>query len=181
MSFFDRFKKQEDDFDPLADLELSKLRVGFFLDYDLKTWEVKSYRRYEFDGGYESEEWELESGREKIYLERAEDDDVEWSVSKKVPIGALGGHIKKHIIDNEDPPAEIVYKDVTYYLDESGPGLMYVDNSDEGREFIVWDFVDEDDEKFLSIEQWGETEFEASSGFYVEEYQFINILPGSDI
>ncbi|KAA3616012.1 MAG: DUF4178 domain-containing protein [Calditrichaeota bacterium] len=179
MGFFDKFKKEEDDFDPLADLELSKLKVGFFLDYDLKTWEVKGYRRYEFDGGYESEEWELESGREKVYLERAEDDDVEWTLSKKVAIAALGGQIKQHIIDNDDPPEEITHKEKTYYLDESGPGLMYENGATEGKEFIVWDFVDENDEKFLSIEQWGENEFEASIGFYVEEYQFTSILPGS--
>lgn len=181
MSFFDRFKKQEDDFDPLADLELSKLRVGFFLDYDLKTWEVKSYRRYEFDGGYESDEWELQSGREQIYLERFEDDEVEWSIGKKVAVAALGSGIKQHIMDNDDPPGEITFKDVKYYLDESGPGKMYEDGANDGKEFIVWDFVDEDDEKFLSIEQWGETEFEAAAGFYVEEYQFTNILPGSDV
>jgi hypothetical protein len=30
----------------------------------------------------------------------------------------------------------------------------------------------------LTIEQWGDIQFEAYVGQYVEEYQFINILPG---
>ncbi|MCA9732510.1 MAG: DUF4178 domain-containing protein [Deferribacteres bacterium] len=178
MGFFDKFKKPEDEFDPLADLELSKLKIGFFLDYDLKTWEVKSYRRYQFDDGYESEEWELESGREKLFLEREEDDEVVWTLNKKIPLGALGSGIKQHIIDHDDPPEQLTYKETIYYLDESGPGLMFEGKSNTGKEFIVWDFIDEDDEKTLSIEQWGETEFDASAGFYVEEYQFTNILPG---
>ena len=180
MGFFDRFKKEEDNFDPLADLELSKLKPGFFLDYDLKTWEVKSHNRYDYDDGYTTDEWELESGREKVWLERAEDDEVEWTLSRKIPIGALGD-VRQHIIDNDDPPEQINYKDVTYYLDESGPGLMYENGSNDGKEFIVWDFIDEDDEKLLSIEQWGEKDFEACVGEYVEEYQFTNILPGQDV
>ncbi|MFQ5585121.1 MAG: DUF4178 domain-containing protein [Calditrichia bacterium] len=44
---------------------------------------------------------------------------------------------------------------------------------------MYWDFIDEEDENFLTIEQWGETEFEAAMGYYVEEYQFTNILPGT--
>jgi hypothetical protein len=44
--------------------------------------------------------------------------------------------------------------------------------------FVVWDFSDEKSTKFLSIEQWGETKFDMTIGFPVEEYQFTNILPG---
>ena len=36
--------------DPIADLVLGKLKVGYLVDYDLKTWEVTGYCRYEFDG-----------------------------------------------------------------------------------------------------------------------------------
>lgn len=179
MGLMDFFKKEDKDaFDPLRDLELSKLRVGFYLDFDLKTWEVKSLNTYDFGEGYATDEWELVSGREKWFLERSEDDEVEWSFSKKIPIGAIEGQVRQHIIDHEDPPEQIVCKGKTYYLDESGSGRMYENGKGTPKEFIYWDFIDDDDEHFVTIEQWGETEFEASEGYYVEEYQFSNILPG---
>ena len=177
MGLKDLFKKQEDEFDPLKDLELSKLRIGYYLDFDLKTWEVTAQCQYDYGDGYVTDEWELTTGREKWYLERAEDDEVEWTFSKKLPIGAIEGDVRQHIIDNEDPPEQIVCKGKTYYLDESGTGKMRKKGAGV-KEFIYWDFIDEKDEHFLTIEQWGETEFEAADGYYVEEYQFTNILPG---
>jgi len=179
MAFMDFFKKEEQDqFDPLQDLVLSKLKVGFYLDYDLKTWEVTRKYKYDYGDGYVSVEWELTSGREKVYLEFSDDEEVTWTVARKIPIGAVGANVRKEIMENDDPPEQLTYKDKTYYLDESAPGKMYEDGEDTAREFIKWEFIDEDEENFITIEQWGESEFEASTGTYVEEYQFENILPG---
>ena len=33
-------KKKKEEFDPFQDLVLSKLKVGYLVDYDLKTWDV---------------------------------------------------------------------------------------------------------------------------------------------
>jgi hypothetical protein len=43
---------------------------------------------------------------------------------------------------------------------------------------VSWDFEDEQEKEFLTIEQWGETKFDMQVGFTVEEFQFTNILPG---
>jgi hypothetical protein len=182
MGLFDIFKDKKDgeDFDPLRDLELSKLKVGYYVDYDLKTWEVTAYNRYDYGEGYSGEEWELTSGREKWYLGREEDDEVVWTLCKKLPIGAIEGNIRQHIIENEDPPNQIVVKGKTYYLEESGSAYLHENGTGPGIGFIAWDFIDENDETFVSIEQWGEEEFEAAEGFYVEEYQFSNILPAGE-
>ena len=171
-------KKDEDQFDPLRDLELSKLREGFLVDYDMKTWSVTGYNRYDFGEGYKTDEWELTASDETRYLERSKDDAVEWTLSKKIPIGAIEGNVRQHIIDHEDPPEQIVYNGKTYYLDESGSGHFYEGGKGPSQPFVYWDFIDKEDEHFVSIEQWGETEFEAAAGHYVEEYQFTNILPG---
>ncbi|MFQ5822600.1 MAG: DUF4178 domain-containing protein [bacterium] len=178
MGLKDLFKKKEDEFDPLKDLELSKLRVGFFVDYDMTTWEVTDYNKYDYGEGYITDEWELTTGREKWYLERSEDDEVEWNLAKKIPIGAIEGDIRKYIIEHDDPPSQVVCKGKKYYLDESGTGYLYEGGQGAAKEFVYWDFIDEEDEHFLTIEQWGETDFEAAEGYYVEEYQFSNILPG---
>ena len=55
-------------------------------------------------------------------------------------------------------------------------GEFFKGGSGEALSFVAWDF--EDEEQFLTIEQWGETKFDIQVGFKVEEYQFTNILPG---
>lgn len=180
MGIFDMFKdKNEDnDFDPLADLELAKMKVGYYVDYDLKTWEVTACNRYDYGDGLYGDEWELTAGREKIFLERTEDDEVCWSVSKKMPIGKVDGNIHRYIMDNDDPPNEIVVEATSYYLDESGSAYFMKGGRGPKIGFIQWEFIDDDEDNFIAIEQWGEEEFEAARGRYVEEYEFSNILPG---
>jgi len=179
MALSDFFKKKkEEEFDPIKDLVLSKLRKGYLVEYDLKTWEITGYYHNDFGDGYMTEEWELTSGREKIYLERSEDDDIKWTLSKKIPIGSISGNIRQYIIENDEPTSEIIYNGKSYYLDESGSGYMTEDGDEDSTEFIYWDFIDKKNENFITIEQWDETKFETAEGFYVEEYQFSNILPG---
>jgi len=179
VGLFDFLKNKNDDtLDPLKDLVLSKIRPGYMVDYDMKTWQVTGYNVYDFGDGYKSEEWELTSGNETGYLELYEDDQVEWSMGRKIPIGSLEGNIRQHIIDHEDPPERITYQGTTYFLDESGAAYFLKDGKEPKQEFVYWTFIDESEEKYLSIEQWGEKEFEASSGVFVEDYQFTNILPG---
>jgi hypothetical protein len=179
MGLFDLFKdKKDDSLDPLKDLVLSKLKPGYMVDYDMKTWQVTGINSYDFGEGYTSDEWELTTAGETWYLERYEDDETEWSLTKKIPIGAIEGNITKHILEQEDPPNKIEYKGEIYYLDESGAAYFLKDAKEPRQEFIYWTFLDEKEEKLVSIEQWGEKDFEASAGIYVEEYQFTNILPG---
>ena len=177
MGLRDLFGKKEQDSapDPLADLVLGKLRVGYLVDYDLKTWEVTGYCRYDFDGD-RVEEWEITAGgREKRYLELA---DERWSLAEKIVIGVIDGDVRSQILREEDPPSRIVHKGTQYYLDNSSAGYMFPNGEGKGVEVIRWEFLDEDEERFLGIERWSETELGAATGFFVEDYQFTNILPG---
>ena len=178
MGLRDLFGRKEKDTepDPIADLVLGKLKVGYLVDYDLKTWEVTGYCRYEFDGNI-VEEWEIMAGgREKRYLELA---DERWSLAEKIVIGAIEGDIRGRILSEEDPPSRIVYKGKQYYLDNSCAGHMFPSGEGDSEEVIRWEFLDEDEESFLGIERWSETELGAAAGFFVEDYEFTHILPGS--
>ena len=77
------------------------MKVGDLVDYDLVTWTVTAYNRYDFDGD-RVDEWELTEGHRKRYLERSDDDGVQWSLSKKIPIGALDGDVRREIIDRDE-------------------------------------------------------------------------------
>jgi len=183
MGFTDIFrrKKNKPQADPLQDLVLSKLRAGYFVDYDLKTWEVTRHHLYDWGDGLQTDEWELKSGSETCYLDREEDDEVEWSLSHRIPFKKLDsdGAIARTIKKTEDPPEEIQYEGRTYYLEQSGGGYFLRDGKGMGTEFLCWDFESEGEDQFITIEQWGENDFTALAGIFVEEYQLTNILPGT--
>ena len=82
MGFKDLFKKNKPQPDPLRELTLSNLKVGYFLDYDLKTWEVTAYNVYDFSEGDKTHEWQLKSSEETVYLELESDDADYWSWSR---------------------------------------------------------------------------------------------------
>jgi len=179
MGWKDFFKKKAGkESAPLTDISLSELKPGYLVDWDLKTWEVASYSYYDWGDSKISHEWQLKASDETLYLEFESDDEDFWSISKKISFTELKHGIKEMIIKNGDPPDQITFKGVKYYLEESGGGHFFKNKSESGQELISWDYEDEDGKKFLTIEQWGENRFEASIGFPVEEYQFTDILPG---
>ena len=168
-------KKESVEPDPLADLVLEKLKVGYLVDYELQTWQVTAYYRYKFSEDGDVEEWELTAAGQQCYLERAEG---AWSISRRISIGAIEGDIRRYILDHEDPPARIVFDGTEFYLDGSYSGHMLSDEKGPGKPLIRWEFLDEGENKFVGVEQWSETEFTAAVGSIVEDYQFNHILPG---
>ena len=180
MGWKDFFKSKPDKAEAsLADLTLSKLKPGYYVDWEMKTWEVVSAGFYDWGGSEITYEWQLKTADDTVYLEYESDDEEYWCISRKINFGTLDPGIKKHIMEFGDPPDEITYADRTYYLEETGGGHYFKDaQQSSGQEMISWNYEDEEGENFLTIEQWGENSFEASAGFPVEEYQFTDILPG---
>jgi hypothetical protein len=178
MGIFDIFKKKQDKgIDEVTNLTLRSLKNGYMVDYDLKTWEVKASNIYDWGEGDRTREWQLASHDDIIYLELEVDDEEYWGISRKIPLSRLGAGLSEHIQKHDDPPEEITYEGVTYTLDESGGGHFHENGTGPGRQMLKWDFLDDSGKKFVSIEQWGEREFEAAVGETVQEYQFTNILP----
>ena len=171
-------KSDKETFDPLRDLTLSKLKVGFLVDYELKTWQVKQRDSYDFDGDRHYE-WKLDAGDDVCFLAKESDSPSKWTVSRPIAFSVLGQNVHDHVRTHEDPPSSIDYEGTQFSLVESGAGHYYQDDQDEGEELIYWDYVDSNSKHTLTIQQWGEDEFEASLGLYVSEYEFSNVLPGA--
>lgn len=180
MGLLNRFRKPKPEavLDPLADLVLAKLKIGYLLDYDLRTWVVTDQTRYRFNDGRTAEEWELTEGRDKRYLERSGGADGSWSLSRAIPISALSGDVRQHILDHDEAPEEVTFEGTSYYLDGSSGGEVLAGVGKAHQEFIQWELLDDSEESFVSIMQWSETEVSAVAGILVEEYQFTDILPG---
>ena len=172
-------KDSSPELDPLQDLTLSALKPGYVLEYDLKTWQVSAHSYYDYDGD-RVEEWELTCADEVRYLTREEDDGVSWSLTRKVPLNAIDEDIRRHMRDSEDPPDPVTFDSVEYIGKSSEVGKYFKDGEGSGEEFVEWEYLDESERKTLTIEQWGDDEFEASAGEIVEEYQFTDILPAAE-
>jgi len=97
---------------------------------------------------------------------------------RKLPISELEGDIAGEIVRNEDPPEVVIFQGKRFNFEEDNVGEFFRGGSGEALNFVAWDYEDEAEEQFLTIEQWGETKFDMQVGFKVEEYQFTNILPG---
>jgi hypothetical protein len=178
MGILDIFKKSKKKGpELLSDLTLSDLEVGYLVDYDMKTWEVSAHNYYEWGEGDISHEWQLKSADEVVYLEKESDDEDEWSLNRKIPFNRLGSEIREKIIESGDPPDEIVFEDISYFLEEMSGGQFHANSHSPGKELLRWSYEDDEGRRYLGIEQWGEEDFDASVGEPVEEYQFTNILP----
>ena len=175
--FTSRFKKNQETVDPISQLFLSDLKKGYFVDYDLKSWEVVSENRYEWGSEDVTYEWQIATHDENLFLEREPDDEDFWTLSSKIPFQSLDSQVRHQLTKSETAPETILFEGTTYYLDETGGALFYRDGSQTGKEVFKWDYCDDSETLWLTVEQWGENDYELSKGKTVKEYQFSNILP----
>lgn len=63
------------------------------VDYDMKTWNVTARNKVEWGEGDYGDEWEPQSRDKILYLGREEDDEVEWTLTKKIPVSEVDKEI----------------------------------------------------------------------------------------
>ena len=182
-----RGKDDEDD-ESIGEYTLVTMRPGFLVDFDLKTWQVSAVKAYDYEGD-PATEWELRAEGEVRFLERSEDDGrVELSLTRSVSIRDFDEDVMGTILEDEDPPEVVHLSGHTFTAIESSTGTQReVDegrkededaDSDNGREFVSWTYESEDGHVVFVL-RWGDRDFSAYEGEYVEEYQFTDILPAT--
>ena len=168
--------RQDEDEPTYQEYSLSTMKVGFLVDYDLKTWQVTGRGSYDYEG-YTTEEWELQADDQVCFLERGvEDGKAYWTLTRAIGIDEIEGDIAAAIIAAGDPPETVRFEGDEYVGSTSDAGLYRKAGTDAEREFVNWSFEGEES-KVLFISQWGERDFAAYAGLEVEEYQFTDILP----
>ena len=173
------FGKDKDNGDTYEEYTLATMKLGFMVDYDLKTWKVTGYQTYDFDG-FITLEWELTQGREVNFLERSETDGRgEWTITRRIEINQIQEAVVDHVVEHDDPPETVTFAENSYQAVETNAGLMREAGEGEGKEFVNWSYEGKE-ERVLFITQWGERDFVAYEGTYAEEYQFTDILPGPE-
>jgi len=171
--------KREPDIDPLTDLVLEKLEPGYLVDYDGRTYEVAARHHHDTGDGFRTDEWELRADDGVIhFLNRVEAEGVYWTLTRRIPIGMIDDRLKGYIQEHGDPPESVSHEGIDYFMQSYGGAKFYRNGRGPAQPFLYWDYEDAARERVLTIEQWGDIEFHAYVGNYVEEYQFGTILPG---
>lgn len=178
MIFGKLFGKKEEE---PKELTLTNLDVGYILDYDLRSWEVKTVYEYDWGNNTYTIEYKLHDGKENIYLHVDDGDDMECSVSRKANLFEISKTLKSHIISNDAPPQELHYKGETYYLDGDSPAhcrdVADGDGDDAWSELVNYVFINEKRTAFVNLDRWSENEIDAAVGTYVKPFEFSNFLP----
>ena len=169
----------DEESDSLVNYELGAMKVGYFVDYDMKTWKVIGYNTYDCSESI-TKEWVLETSDKVAYLERDDTGGESlWTLTERIPISQIAEQVIEHTIRHEDPPSTLTHNGRSHRLMESGAGLFYENASGPGKSFISWTYGDDSGKNVLFITQYGERAFTSVAGEYVYEYQFMNILPSS--
>ncbi len=181
MGLLDAFKKKEEkelDYDPL-DIKITDLKKGYFVEYDLATWEVTAVYRYDWGDNHITYEYQLKSDNDTCYLHIDYDDEMELTVSKKIKLRHIDEDLEDVILEEERPPKKIKYNGKTFYREGESPGYFneFSEDTSTWIEFISWEYYDDDEEEFINIEQWEDEEFAAAIGKVVNEIDFSNIVP----
>ncbi|MEL7004106.1 MAG: DUF4178 domain-containing protein [Bacteroidota bacterium] len=181
MGLFDFFKKKEEAprYD-VTNLKVTDLDEGFIFDYDMKSWQVKEVYQYDWGKNNFSYEYKIDSGDEVLFLSLEDQGELILSLSKSIKVRVLGESIPEEIVKNQKPPDRLVYENETYYLDSDSAGYFndMTAGNDDWEELISWEYFNKEGDKIISIVQWDERNFEASSGIMIKDFQISNIIPG---
>lgn len=178
--WFKKKKKEEEElpqYDP-TDLRVTDLRRGFVFDLEGKSWEVTKEYEYDWGDDFFTLEFQIKSADATAYLHVEEDDEIEITVMKEVQIDNIDRTLPDEITENEKPRRTIEFGGKTFFRKGESAGNFRDISGNNWDPFISWDYRDETGRYLLTIEQWGDDDFEASIGRVVEENEINNIFPG---
>ncbi len=125
------------------------------------------------DEGSSWYELEGESINGKVWIDLEEGDDLSLSITlKKVKLRDIGLSKKdlKRIDDEEE--GEVQFEGQTYHYEDSDEATFYR-HSDEsqGERYYYWDFENDDEDKFVSVEKWSDGSYDVSYSEEIASHQ----------
>jgi hypothetical protein len=150
---------------------------GCIFEFQGETWQVRAIHEYEWEGGGKTREYECAHATDCIFVEKDEDETDSWLVTRRKPASELDSMVIEMIIERGKPPVSVQHGGVSYRLVEESAAYFKSNGEGDEKPLVVFDYEDSAETLSLSIEQWGEREFQLAIGEYVEEFRFANILP----
>jgi hypothetical protein len=72
----------------------------------------------------------------------------------------------QRFLKKDKPPKTFIGSDDTYHYNATGTGRRF------DSEFIYWEFITQDETKFVRIERWDEDDFTCCIGKFESQYSF---------
>lgn len=172
-------KKKEVEHRDSMSMTIRDLRIGDFVDYDFKSWEIKEHYEYDWGNQFFTQEFKLDSGDDAVFVHLEDDDELEIIVSRKAKIFTIDELLVDHIMEHDTPMKRLTYQDKTYFLKNESCAHFHDigDDNEEWSELVAWEYRDEQEELVISVERWGERDFEAATGKVAQEFEFSNFIP----
>ncbi|WP_366923635.1 DUF4178 domain-containing protein [Metallumcola ferriviriculae] len=168
MGFFKKVFGGGDKGKPVVQRNALNLKVGDIVSYDLEDYVVIGVLEYN-DEGWVWRDYHLESEGKHIWLSAEQDDELYLGIFEKIKMPL------------EKPEKRITYDGVHFELDEASTARITVVEGQVGarvgNEVRYWDYCDDEEEKFISIENW-DGDFECSYGFEIDPHE-VSFMAGS--
>ena len=176
MGLFDFFKKKEEK--EIKDLNIKNLSKGCIVDYEMKSWIVKDVTEYDWGNNMFTFEYILTDEINTLFLHVNDDATLKLDISSPIGLLKLDRNLKSSIVEKDTPIKEITYEGEEYILTDEFLG--HCKSTDDGDEdwskFINWVYHTKNEDKYISVNRWGETDIDAATGKYVKEFMFSNLL-----
>ncbi len=171
-------RKLKINYDP-ANLGVENLKTGYLLDYDYKTWKVTSEQQFDWDSGMSEKGFCLVSDldRRNIYL-RKESGHLEVIETKDLSIHAIDSNLERELVTHGRPVNVVTYNGLPYYRENGKEGWCFqMPDENSGRKVKVWEYMNEQRDLVIRLEQYGESQFRTSVGKVTSAVKFSEILP----
>ncbi len=168
MGFFQRLFGKKEEREEIKPRDVFSIKINDIVSYELEDYQTVGKLVYK-DGSFTWTAYQLEGDGRTLWLSVEMDDELELAMYEKIPLKLPG-----------EVPKKLSYDGTDYYLEESGTAQVKGEGRGanvDGMTVNYYDFSDEAEESFLSVENWG-SEIEVSIGRGIEDYE-IKILAAS--
>jgi len=163
--------------DTKIDFEIEDLKKGYFLDYDLTTWQIIDFSTYTWDNGVTDFESTLfDGGNKKLFL-TYETINKASSMYWEVSIDKIWGEARQKIRADQDLSQEtFTFEGKDYHF--AGEGSALVKSTKEKYTMVNWLFESSDHKHLVSFNRYDDRFIDAYIGIRITEHQISNITPG---
>jgi len=168
--------KQSEIEDTQIDFEIEDLKKGYFLDYDLKTWQVNDFSTYTWDNGVNDFESTLFDGKDTLYLTYETVNNAS-SIYWEKKIDDIWVAARNKIRANQDMIQETFsFNNKVYHF--AAEGSARVKSTKETYTMVNWLFESEDGKHLVSLNKYEDGSIDAYVGIKITNHQISNITPG---
>lgn len=141
---------------------------------DMADLDVSVVARHLYDeDGYRWHELEGETGGQRIWLTLEEDDGLELSVTlRKLRLEEAGLDRRQIEAIDDSSDASVNFEGRRFHFDDRGEAVFFRHGERAaGERFTYWEFYDDAETRFLTIERWSDGSFECHLSQAVRENQ----------